>query len=227
MEEKKNIVGILFGVFLTISVLLGGFIVYDKFIKKDNKPECEKTECNCEKCEECQECEKCDNTPSECKCPKESNYGEKISSFKELKLTDKNQTVKIGKKEYKLKIGKGNDDYEPGSLYINDEMITYESYLHYGASSDGIIVDHIYLTDKFIFTTTTGQFGEAILYVFDGENEMFANNNYWQFDSLKLKDGYIHATGMMDCFDGSTKCKDNVDLIIKYIDNTLIVTPFK
>ena len=225
MEEKKNIMGILFGVFLTISIILGGFVIYDKLIKKDNKSECVKNECNCEKCEECQECEKCDNTPAECNCPSTSNYGEKIGSVKELNLTEKNQTVKIGNKDIKIRIGK-DDDY--GHLYINDELITDgRTYIACGGG-DGISFNHIYLTDKFIFATVTGQFAESIFYAYDGVNySMVANNNDWQFENFKVKNGYLHATGMKNCFDGSKNCKENVDLIIKYIDNTLIVTPFK
>lgn len=224
MENKKDLMGILFGVFLTISILLGGFVIYDKLIKNNEEKDCPKTECNCEKCEKCEECKECDNTPTECNCPNNSNYGEKISSLKEIKLTDKNQTFKIGKKEVKIRTGK-DDDY--GKLYVDDELITYSTIYPMNSDDDAVRIDHLYITDRFAFATFIGQFGEELFFAFDGKNEMSVNNNYWQFDTFKIKDGHLHATGMMDCFDGSKNCKDNVDLIIKYIDNTLIVTPFK
>ena len=48
--------------------------------------------------------------------------------------------------------------------------------------------------------------------------------------NFKLVDGYLHATGSQFCFDTpdyDDKDCGSKDLIIKYIDNTLIVTSFK
>ena len=47
MENKNDLKGILIWVFLVISLLLGGFIIYDKLLKKDTKNEQER---ECEKC---------------------------------------------------------------------------------------------------------------------------------------------------------------------------------
>lgn len=67
MEKKSDLKGVLLGVFLVISLLLGGFIVYDKLLKKEGQLKC-KEECQCEKCEACEKnttgcnCPSCDST---------------------------------------------------------------------------------------------------------------------------------------------------------------------
>ncbi len=45
MEKKKDIKGILLVVFIVISIVLAGFIVYDKFIKSNNNEDCTDTGC--------------------------------------------------------------------------------------------------------------------------------------------------------------------------------------
>ena len=49
MENKSDIKGILLVVFIVISILLLGFVVYDKVLKKENC-NCPKNDCQCEKC---------------------------------------------------------------------------------------------------------------------------------------------------------------------------------
>lgn len=60
IQNKSNLSSVLLGVFLVLSLLFGGFIVYDKLLKKSDEQECPKTECQCEKCE---------NKITECNCP--------------------------------------------------------------------------------------------------------------------------------------------------------------
>ena len=55
MENKSDTKGLLLVVFIVISVLLAGFVIYDKVLKKENC-DCPKTDCQCEKCKECEKC---------------------------------------------------------------------------------------------------------------------------------------------------------------------------
>lgn len=47
MENRKDLKGIFLVLFIIISILLAGFIIYDKFLKKDNDS-CVTVPCNCE-----------------------------------------------------------------------------------------------------------------------------------------------------------------------------------
>lgn len=49
------------------------------------------------------------------------------------------------------------------------------------------------------------------------------NNNEYQMQDFKLVDGYVRATGHVFC--GPECAATNENLVIKYIDNTLIVIP--
>lgn len=135
-----------------------------------------------------------------------SNYGEKLSSFKEIKLTTENQIIKVGNREFKVKI----DNLD--NLYVDDFSRNHS-------------VAHAYLTDKFILFTQQSQDGETFLLGLGnhGLGEVGTNDNEYQMHDFKLVDGYLHASGHFFCgLDGN--CTDK-DLIIKYIDNTLIVVP--
>ncbi len=59
MENKKDMKGILLVVFAIISLSLGGFIIYDKVLKKESF-NCPKNDCQCEKCRECENSETLD-----------------------------------------------------------------------------------------------------------------------------------------------------------------------
>ena len=50
MENKSDVKGILLVVFIVISLLLAGFVLYDKLLKKDTCT-CPKNDCQCEKCD--------------------------------------------------------------------------------------------------------------------------------------------------------------------------------
>jgi len=56
MENKSDIKGVLLVIFIVISLLLSGFVLYDKLLKKETC-DCPKTDCKCEKCKECEKCE--------------------------------------------------------------------------------------------------------------------------------------------------------------------------
>lgn len=202
MMKKSSIVIILLS---CLVVLLGGYIVYDKVINKESGvTETDSTLVNCQKCQECEN--NCPN--SRCDCPSCSCNGVKINSLKEIKfnITDKNQTIKVGNKE--VKIRKVNDD-----LYIND--------LH--RYNDVGNPDKAYVTDQFILFTNPGQCQEAIDFVVDENGDNIVVSSSYQIYDLQSKNGYLYAKGM-SC---SGEPYPIYDVIIKYIDHTLIVTKVK
>ena len=204
-EKKQNL---LITILSVITVLLLCMLIYLLFFNK--KEELKPTECP-----KCQECTKCESQT--CNCPNNTtNLGEKVGSIKKINITDKNQTFKVGKKEYKIRKGTG-DNYD--KLSINDYFVKISF------STDEIGFSHAYLTDKFIIFTSDAQDGEMICYV-QGENgEIVANNNEYQMNSFKVVDGYLYAKGHV--FEGVDAGSKDKDLLIKYIDNTLIVTESK
>ena len=213
MENEKNKgIGknIIIAVLVVLLLIAGGYIGYDKFLKNNNESK------NIDNCPICEVCEKCETNTNECNCLNNSqNYGEKLSGFKEIKLTKENQTIKIGSREFKVK----NGTYEnvDGYLSIDDYVVNYSHGL------GKVHMGHLYLTDKFMFATSSSQDGDYIAYVKGEKNEIGINNNEYQMHDFKLVDGYLHASGHIFCgLDGD--CPDK-DLIIKYIDNTLIVVP--
>ena len=205
-------------VIIILSVLLIGalgFIGYDKFINREKSIDSVPVTTSNDK--KCEECPKCTNNISECNCPTcTSNLGEKISAVKELNISDKNQTIKIGKKEYKLR-----EDNE-GRLLINDEIV-------YNWGSNEVYIDdgNVYLTDKFLFVTVIGQFDEWIYYALGEKGEIIANNNHVQMKNFKVIGGYLHATGGSPTTSDYDMYIEKHDLLIKYIDNTLIVVDAK
>ena len=218
MESEKN-KGIVALIIVLVLIILGlsGYIVYDKFIQKKepDKVVVEK-DCNCPKCEECEKCEECDNKPSNCNCPVVSSYlGEKVTSIKKIELTKENQTIKIGNSTFKMK----KDD--ENKLYIDDEKVTSLEY------SDGYEPDFIYVTDRFVMFTNVGQFKESIGYAISEKGEVTINRNDSQMDNFKIVGGYLHATGGGLIESGQNIDWKDVNLIIKFIDNTLIVTESK
>lgn len=210
-QQKSNSNKAIIIVLVLIIIGLLGFIVYDKFIQEDTKSESgtQEKECNCPKCDEC---EKCESSSTQCTCSASSCLGEKITSFKKIELTDKNQEIKIGKKTYKVRKNKD------GVLYVNDENPLF---------NDEYYPDYVYLTDKFAIFTNGAQFKEHIGYALSENGSIVVNNNNSQMENFKMIDGYLHAYGG-EIYSGEYDLgiKEG-DLIIKYIDNTLIVTPFK
>ena len=69
---------------MVISLLLGGFVVYDKLLKKEDVKECPKEECQCE------------NKTTECNCPTcESNKTENNTTTNLYQIFSANLKKKI------------------------------------------------------------------------------------------------------------------------------------
>lgn len=213
-EQKNSSNKAIIIVLVLIIIGLLGFIVYDKFLQKDTKPETnmQEKECNCPKCEESKENENSSTS---------SDFGEKITSLKKITITEKNQTIKIGKKEYNVR---RDNEY---NLLINDNYI-YKDGIEIGidANENG----HLYLTDKFMFLTNPAQMEEYLEYAIDENGKIdIINDNFLQMKDFKIVNSYLHASG---CFAKTDEkalelyCEYS-DVIIKYADNKLIVTPFK
>jgi len=188
---KKNII---IWILVVLLLILSGFICYDKLIRNDNDS---KKDMNCPKVD-CQ-CKQCEN----------NLLGEKVTSIKEFAITDKNQTVKIGKNEIKLR---KEDDY----LLVDD------NYVYAPNSSYKLVVMEVFLTDKYIFFTNIGQDGHVIVYAIGENGKIGINNDDYQMNNFRIEDGYLYAEGHVFC-GLDEECSDK-KLIIKYIDNTLIVT---
>lgn len=212
--NTKNNSKIIIVIMALIIVGLAGYIVYDKFIQKDITTESQVTntkekDCNCPKCEECV---KCENNASQCNCSNTSTscLGEKITSVKVINLKTTNQEIKIGKKTYKIK--KDNED----KLYVNDQEVN--------VNNDAYAPFAVYLTDKYLFATTAGQFYESINYALGEQGEIGVNNGEFTMQNFKVVNGYLHALGGKIVFGGYDLGVDMEDLLIKFSDNTLIVT---
>jgi hypothetical protein len=78
-----------------------------------------------------------------------------------------------------------------------------------------------------MFITQVGQFDETIVYVIGENGEVIFNSNNCQMRDFKIIDNHLHATGGKPYYDGRDLILDGHDLLIKYIDNTLIVTEAK
>lgn len=192
-DKRKNIIILILFVLLLTTVV---FIGYDKILKGNR--ESNNINNNCPICHECE---------NNCQ-----NLGEKINSFKEIKLTNENQTIRIGDRQFKIKIGTYNNSY--GYLFIDDFLVNNGLENVYIGDSVNRIDGRVYLTDKFLFVTLESNTGEKIQFVQGEKDEIGINNNRYQMHDFKIVNGYLHAK--------STNY-DSEDLIIKYIDNTLIV----
>ena len=208
MEEKtKNMSGNNKAIIIVLGLIivsLLGFIVYDKCIRKDSKPvpeiNVQGKECNCQKCEECES--------------NKLNIIEGTNSFKEIDITGTNQLFIVGKKAVTLR--KDDSDH----LLVNDNIAKNVS----DGSEVGVI--KAYLTENYIFFTDIGTIGESIVYAINESGEKVAvNNNQYQLNNIKFVDGKLRATGYIYCgIDCNAK---GVDVIIKYANNTLTVSPNK
>lgn len=193
-----------------IIVGLAGYIVNTKFIQKsdniDSTQNNTQENCNCPKCQECE------SGISQCNCSNLSTsyLGEKITNLEKINLTASNQTVKIGKKNLKIKKD------SQGVMYVNDQKI-------YADGSD-LSPSNVYMTDKFLFVTVNGQFYEGIWYAISEQGEVGINNNEYTMYNFKIVDGYLHAHGGKIYDNGLDLSVEDKDLLIKFIDNTLIVT---
>lgn len=219
MEKKKDcpnkLLTTLMIVCVVLSVVILGIVSYDKFIKKEEKrdvaPFVPAPMENNNK--EITGNGQGDGTG----CMPTSYNGEKVSSVKKIDLSDVNQKVTIGSKTLNLKVDK--DD----ALYINNNVAN--SY-KYDANHVTLVPPVAYLTDKYVFFTSVGQDWDGIVYAIDeNAKEIVVNDNGYQMHDFRIEDGYLHATGHV--FLGLVDDNPDKDLLIKYIDNTLIVTEAK
>ena len=195
--NQNNNSKIIITVMALIIIGLVGYIIYTKFIQKSDNLE-PKTDNTQE-----QECN-CSNSSASC-------LGEKITGLKKIDLTTTNQDIKIGEKTFKIR-----KDSE-GALYVNDQKINVEG-------SD-FWPSNVYVTNKYLFATIVGQFYEGIWYAIGEEGEIGVNvHSEYTMQNFKVVDGYLHATGGKVYSTGYDLDVDMKDLLIKYIDNTLIVT---
>lgn len=206
-NNNKNII-----IIALVLIILGlvGFIAYDKFIQNEIKSETgtniQGKDCNCPKCEECK---KCDNNST----PAPSNFGENVTSIKKLSLTTSNQVIKIGGKSYKIRL-----DNE-GVLIVDDKEISAHGYPFSPLN--------VYLTDKFLFATISGQYKETLSYAISEKGIIDINDNDSQMDNFRIVDGYLHADGGTVQFGGDEIDWKEGNLIITFINNTLTVSSFK
>lgn len=193
---EKNNSKVIITILSVLVLCLAGFIVYDKTLNNNSK-------------ENTNNCPKCENSSSNT-----NNYGEKISSFKEIKLTTENQTVTIGSTKYKVRMDKD------GNLFMND--VAAKNF-----KQENIKVNKAYLTDKFIFFTSPTQLDDTIVFAQGEKAKINVNNNGFSLSNFKLVDGYVHATGhLIAGFDNFT----NNNVVVKYNVDTfgtlnLVVIP--
>lgn len=193
---EKNNSKVIITILSVLVLCLAGFIVYDKTLNNNSK-------------ENTNNCPKCENSSLNT-----NNYGEKISSFKEIKLTTENQTVTIGSTKYKVRMDKD------GNLFMNDVAAK-------NSNQENIKVNKAYLTDKFIFFTSPTQLDDTIVFAQEEKAKINVNNNGFSLSNFKLVDGYVHATGhLMAGFDNFT----NNNVVVEYNVDTfgtlnLVVIP--
>ena len=193
---EKNNSKVIITILSVLVLCLAGFIVYDKTLNNNSK-------------ENTNNCPKCENSSSNT-----NNYGEKISSFKEIKLTTENQTVTIGSTKYKVRMDKD------GNLFMND--VAAKNF-----NQENIKVNKAYLTDKFIFFTSPTQLDDTIVFAQGEKAKIDVNNNGFSLSNFKLVDGYVHATGhLIAGFDNFT----NNNVVVEYNVDTfgtlnLVVIP--
>lgn len=193
---EKNNSKVIITILSVLVLCLAGFIVYDKTLNNNSK-------------ENTNNCPKCENSSSNT-----NNYGEKISSFQEIKLTTENQTVTIGSTKYKVRMDKD------GNLFMND--VAAKNF-----NQENIKVNKAYLTDKFIFFTSPTQLDDKIVFAQGEKAKIDVNNNGFSLSNFKLVDGYVHATGhLIAGFDNFT----NNNVVVEYNVDTfgtlnLVVIP--
>ena len=213
MENKSNnkTLMILMIICVCLSIVTLGIVIYDRFIRKEPEHAVLKPIDSVSIIDNNQQ--KNENNITQCNCPNTSAtcFGEKITSIKELNITNTNQNVKINGKNYKVR--KEDND----RLYIDDNAV-------FGFDHREYYAEHLYLTDKVLIFTNFGQYGETIGYALSEKGEVGINNNGYAMEKFKIVDGYLHATGSTEI---GFEENDIKDLLIKYMDNTLIVTKTK
>ena len=102
LENSNKMIKLLLVIFVIISLSLGGFIIYDKVLKEEEKVICEK-------------CEKCSTS---CDCPNDfveesDEVNSIVAGINEITLTNSNKEILFNGKTIKLR-------YSDDIVYLND-----------------------------------------------------------------------------------------------------------
>ena len=141
---------------------------------------------------------------------------DKITSLNRMEITDTNQITKIGNKEFKIK----KEVTVDGAFLLIDDAIREV------LNMETVYADYAYVTNKYIIFTLIAQDWEKVVYVINENGEQVSvDDGDYQIHDLKIVDGKVEAKGHIFCgLDGD--CPDK-DLIIKYEDNQIIISPIK
>ncbi len=197
LNIKENKTGKIVICILSVLLIVAlGYICYDKLIKSDKSVEPTPT-----------------NKPAET-----------VVKVERIELTEENQTVNVGGKEFKIR--KDSSSY----LFIDDAGQTLWDI-------ESVYADHAYVTDDFIIFTVTAQNWEAVTYAINKEGNEIAVNDYasndeldvdqnrYQIHDLVIRNGVLEAKGQVFCgLEGN--CPDE-DLVVTYENNVLTFTPKK
>ncbi len=185
----KNKSGSKIGIIILTLILIGaiGFVCYDKFFNTEKLPV---------------------PTPIQ-KDDKTSDNN--ITKLTRITITDTNQLVTIGNKEYNIK---KEVTVDGAFLLINDaiqELWDMET----------VYADYAYVTNKYIIFTTKEDL-ETIVYAIDEEgNEIATNDNKYQVHDLKVTDNKVYAKGHVSC-ELEDSCQEE-ELIITYENDIITV----
>ncbi len=208
-KSRSKILVILMIICVVLSIITLGIVVYDKFIRSDDlehpllKPiSGSKEDAN----------NKCDN---------DITY---VEELKDIAITDVNQSVKLGNREFKVKTGsQDNQDYV---LFINDKSVSKDNKFIYA--------DKAYVTDKYVLFTSTiaYSFEQKISYAIDieGKEINVKGVNLSSFGGFVLQeidtiDGILHAS--IRSIQDPNQCASKIefgDIMFLYIGNTLFIT---
>ena len=187
-NSRNKLIIVILGVVLVGAL---GFICYDKFINNEKPP-----------------------IPTPVVIPSNDVDKDKITTLKKVTITDIDQIVNIGEKEFKIR----KETTIDGSFLLIDNDIRNIG------DMETVYADFAYATNKFMFFTIIGQDGELISYAIDSTGkEITFNDNKYQMQDIKLVDGNLEASGHIFCgLDGD--CPDK-KLQIKYENNAITVLP--
>ncbi len=217
MEKRNNLYLTLSIILSALVLLLGGFIVYDKVFRKN------------ESSDNINSFRKCENINTKCECSDcpNSSLEEKVTNLKRIELTNVNQEINIDGKKFKIK----------NYITVDGLFLTINDSIQEALDTQISSADFVYVTDKYAIFTVNAQDWETITYAIDktgaplsinsnsNDDPTGEKNGEYQMHDFKIVDGYLHASGHVFCgLDGD--CPDK-DLLIKFIDNALIVTEAK
>lgn len=185
----KTNIKIIAYIVIGLAFIFIGFICYDKFFNTEKPPI---------------------PTP----VPTDNIIDNKITNLDRIEITDVDQTIYIGEKEY---IIKKEVTVDGAFLLIDDEI---QEITDLGTA----YADFAYVTNEFAFFTIVAQDGESIVYAIDKDgNALTFDDKDYQMQNITIDDGILIARGHIFCgLDGD--CPDK-DLIIEYKDNVITVYP--